>query len=317
MAQWLAKMTGEAVDPARLIITNGAQHALLCAILATCKSGDTLACEQLTYAGLKVVAPTLGIHLLPLAMDRDGIIPEELARACAANSIRGLVCVPNLQNPTTITMPAERRERIAHIARSNNIVVIEDDVYGALAQNGLPALRTFYPEGVLTLTGISKSLGPGLRVGAVIAAEQYHPGLTNAVRATAWMASPIDVSVVVEMMHTGLADDIVARNQDELKKRALIVSDALAMLGCHVDSRSPHAWLELPEPWTKEQFLTWLASAHIQALPSDTFVVGREFVSHAVRLSLTCLKDRSELQDAVRRIAIALQNGPAQSMLMA
>ena len=56
-----------------------------------------------------------------LTMDGDGLDPEAFAEACARLKPKALYLTPVLQNPTTITMPAQRREEIAGIARRHGV----------------------------------------------------------------------------------------------------------------------------------------------------------------------------------------------------
>ena len=45
--------------------------------------------------------------------------------------------IPNFQNPTGLTYTAENREQVREVlARSRNIVVVEDDPYGELRFEG-------------------------------------------------------------------------------------------------------------------------------------------------------------------------------------
>ena len=55
MAEWLAAM-GTPASPDRIVLTTGAQHALLIALAVTTKPGDTVLAEELTYSGMKDLA---------------------------------------------------------------------------------------------------------------------------------------------------------------------------------------------------------------------------------------------------------------------
>ncbi|MGQ3505064.1 aminotransferase class I/II-fold pyridoxal phosphate-dependent enzyme, partial [Enterococcus faecalis] len=65
----------------RLLLTNGAQHAIMIALGLICRPGDALLVESVTYAGAKAAARLLGLRLVGLEMDGEGIRSAALAAA--------------------------------------------------------------------------------------------------------------------------------------------------------------------------------------------------------------------------------------------
>src|SRR4029079_11218132 len=98
------------------------------------------------YPGVKVVSSLLGLRLHGLPIDQDGLLPQALAAVCAAEQPRVLICVPNLHNPTNAILSTERRREIARIAAKHDLIVIEDDVYGALLDQRLPLIAQSAPD---------------------------------------------------------------------------------------------------------------------------------------------------------------------------
>src|SRR5258706_10308763 len=163
-AAWLSR-AGLAVDPERVIVTAGGQHAMSIAFAALARPGDLVLAEQCTYPGMKAVAGLLQLRLQGVAIDRDGLVPEAFEAACRAGPARALYCTPNLQNPTGSVMPVERRRAIAAIAESHGVAIVEDDAYGFLDAGLPPPLASFAPTVGHYLSSLSKSLAPGLRLG--------------------------------------------------------------------------------------------------------------------------------------------------------
>ena len=114
-ARWIAK-AGLDVSPDNLVVTNGAQHGLLVALSAVARPGDVVATEEFTYTGMRALADMLGVRLVPVAMDEDGIMPEALEEVCQSGTVRAVYTTPTIQNPTNAVMPLARRQRIAEIA---------------------------------------------------------------------------------------------------------------------------------------------------------------------------------------------------------
>jgi 2-aminoadipate transaminase len=83
-----------------------------------------------------------------------------------------VISSPTYQNPTGRTLPVERRKKIAQIAAKYETLILEDDPYRDLRYEGeaLPAIRSFDESGyVIYLSSFSKTISPGLRVGAILA----------------------------------------------------------------------------------------------------------------------------------------------------
>jgi hypothetical protein len=140
-----------------------------------------------------------------------------------------LCCTPNLHNPTTATIPLERREAIAAIARDHDVVIVEDDAYGKLAGNGLAPLAALAPERTYHIASLSKSLAPALRVAYVACPDARSAArLTGAIRATTSMASPLGAAIATRWIETGLADQTLAAIRTEAEARRAI---ALRLLG--------------------------------------------------------------------------------------
>ncbi|WP_406541117.1 aminotransferase class I/II-fold pyridoxal phosphate-dependent enzyme [Clostridium ljungdahlii] len=80
--------------------------------------------------------------------------------------------IPDFQNPTGRTMSLERRKKLVEIANKFDIVIIEDNPYGAIrfAGEDLPPVKHFDTEGrVIYLSTFSKIFAPGLRLGWICA----------------------------------------------------------------------------------------------------------------------------------------------------
>src|SRR5688572_6458379 len=133
-AAWIGRRT----DPSRVLVTAGTQHALLLALSATARAGETILCESVTYHGAKAAAALLGIRLEGVAMDRHGVLPDALEKAARGRSAKVLYTIPSLQNPTGSVMPEKRRREIAAIAEKHGLTIIEDDVCGFLLEQTPP-----------------------------------------------------------------------------------------------------------------------------------------------------------------------------------
>ncbi|MBD3661014.1 MAG: PLP-dependent aminotransferase family protein [Arenibacter algicola] len=162
-AAWLSRRPGLPNDPSRVVLCAGAQHAVMVALMATTRPGDTVAVESLTWPGVKAVADMLRLTLVPVTLDADGLRPGALKRVAARHRIAALYCMPDLQNPTSAVMPEKHREKIAELARQFDFAVIEDDAYGFLTDQQFPPLAALAPERTCYVRSTSKPMLPALR----------------------------------------------------------------------------------------------------------------------------------------------------------
>ncbi|PIA12934.1 PLP-dependent transferase, partial [Coemansia reversa NRRL 1564] len=158
-----------------------------------CQPGDSIIVEQWSFPGALSNLSTSGVKPVAVAMDSEGMLPEELDSVCTSwtgeRPLRAMYIVPTGQNPTGATMSLARRNAIYTVAQKHNLAIIEDDPYyflqlGPLAteqgnmynqpQSGkqelVPSLLSLDVDGrVIRLDSFSKILAPNLRCGWITA----------------------------------------------------------------------------------------------------------------------------------------------------
>src|SRR5205085_5145886 len=154
-------------DADQVAIVAGSQHGLHTTLSLLLRPGDRIAAPAFTYPGFLAAARRLGAEIVPLAMDADGILPDALERAAQTAALKAVYLVPTNDNPTTATLPLERRKEIARIALRYGFAIVEDDAYGRLPANPIPPVAAFAPKQTWHIASISKLISPALRVGFV------------------------------------------------------------------------------------------------------------------------------------------------------
>ncbi|WP_313049263.1 aminotransferase-like domain-containing protein, partial [Pseudomonas soli] len=130
-ARWLGNR-GLDLAPEDVLLCGGAQQALTLVLQSLCQAGEPVMVEALTAPGIKAACRQLRLPVHGVALDEQGLLPEELDRVVRASGARVLVTTPTLHNPTAACMGEARRLALAQVARRHQLLVIEDDVYGAL-----------------------------------------------------------------------------------------------------------------------------------------------------------------------------------------
>jgi DNA-binding transcriptional MocR family regulator len=307
MAAWLGHL-GIPARPERVVLTAGAQHAMQTAMSAVVKPGDTLLVEELTYAGMKNLAQHMHFKVRGVAMDGEGLRPDALDAACRSSRSRVLYCMPRLQNPTSAGMSDKRLRQIAAVAQRYRLTVVEDDTYGFHAPER-SCLMTLIPEQTIFVTGLSKSLFPGLRLGCAVAPPALLERITTAVWATTIMPSPIGADLLCGWIEDGTAARIAAWKRHETTARQVMARRILEGERLQTQSWSPHIWLHLPNGWTSASFVAAARTRGVLLNSSAEFAAG-EVEPRGVRLCLGTPRTRPGLEQALTRIAHALAERP-------
>ncbi|MCQ0988187.1 aminotransferase-like domain-containing protein [Jiella marina] len=306
-SSWLS-MRGMVPKLERIVVTPGA-HPTMTAILAVLtEPGDTVLCERITYPGLRAIARLLRLELVGLEMDQDGILPDALERAIDAHRPKALYVNPTLQNPTTITMPTERRLAVAEVLHRHGLQTIEDDAYGFIPPKAPAPLAVSAPELIWHIGGLAKCIGAGLRLAYTVTPRGKDAfDLTQALRAFSGMASPISMALATQWIEDGTADGIRRFIRAESEKRQEIAAETLSGLSYAAREHAFNIWLRLPEGAGRADLMGRMAGRRIGIMPSDVFTVSGP-PAERVRVCLGGSITRDELRADLMFMAHALQS---------
>ena len=314
-ANWLSENRELHVSPNRINLCNGAQQALAMAFRMLRPQGGSVLTEAATFPGALTLAERFGIRLVGLAMDDEGLCPSALEaqmRLDRGGAHRPLVFVtPTLQNPTSRTMSAQRRMEIVQICQKFDADIIEDDVYGALYGQKVPALAELAPDRVFFITSFSKILSPGLRIGMLVCPETYIDEVSREIRATTWCASPIACLVTSEYLVNGTAKAALKTLRYEATLRNSI---ATKWLGTHIKAHlapSFHVWIEMPAV-ESERLTREALESGIRITPPSSCIVDPRYAC-GVRVCLGAAKDHVELDYSLKKLSELIGKYEAQT----
>ncbi|WP_284948164.1 PLP-dependent aminotransferase family protein [Acidisoma cladoniae] len=307
-AQWLARTMGR-VDPQRLLICPGAQSGMLVVLTSLARAGDVVATERFAYPGLRAMAAQLGITLVGVAMDEEGMLPEDLDRVCHESRPRLIVCTPTIQNPTTATMSVARRQAVVEIARAHAVPILEDDAYGLFPTACLPALATFGPDIVFHLATLAKTLSPGLRVAyLVVPSGTQVDRLTAALRGTVQTGSALLITLVTGWIRSGEAEALFLAIRREAVVRQALAASILTEEQAQAHPEGLHLWLPLPPHWDSAEFAAYARRQGLALVPESAFTVeGAQPGLGHVRIALGAAEDRDALATALNAVAGAIR----------
>lgn len=299
-------------DPDRVVLTAGAQHAIVSALATVTTPGDVVVAESMSYPGLRTAADHVGVRLVGLPMDGEGLVPDALAAACGRLRPRALYCTPTLQNPTGAVLSAPRRSEIAAVAARHGVVVIEDDTYGFLAPDAPPPLTAdLGPLGVYVTT-LSKSVLAGLRIGYLVTEPQLATRIASTVMSTVWMAPPAMARLATRLIETGTATAVADWKRAEGRRRLALAHATLPTLAPPGAESSLHCWLPLPPPWRGVAYTAASLARGVLVTSGEEFAVDwGQAVPQGVRLCIGTPADTVGLRSALQALRSVLDGPPA------
>jgi DNA-binding transcriptional MocR family regulator len=314
-ARWLRSRLPQ-LEGDRLLVAPGTQAVLMALLLTLAKPGDTVLAEALTYPGLKAAAEVARVRLAGVAMDGEGVLPAALERACRETTAKLVVLTPTMHYPTTATMAADRRARIAAIIARRGLTLIEDDPYFFLDPAAVP-LATLIPERTYLSASLSKCLTPGLRTSLLVAPDAAAAErLAATLRATLQMPAPLMTAVAMRWLQNGTADRIIAAVRSEAEARQALCREVLGPGGYAAQRGSPHIWLRAPHDWSSERFSSVLRSRGLGVVAGEAFAVSPG-AAPAIRAALGGVRTRGELRTALEilRAAVAERAGEPEPVV--
>lgn len=306
-ALWLRDRLGD-VGSSRIAVAAGAQAALFALCTLLLRPGETLAAAAMTYPGLKAVAMQCRLTLAAVEIDGDGIIPESFAELCDRAAPQALYVVSSIDNPTTATLPLQRRQALIEIARRYAVRIIEDDPYAPLLAEPVASIAALAPEITWHLATLSKSATPALRVAHVVAPDPAQAlELAGVLRATTLMAPPLMTALASRWIADGSLAAIVTAIREENRRRQALAATILDPAMVAMNPQGPHLWMRLPEPWQADDFARRAAGSGIAIVPGSAFAIAPPRIE-AVRLSLGAVLADDTLREALRRLSAFMAN---------
>ncbi|MBP5123871.1 PLP-dependent aminotransferase family protein [Pseudomonas protegens] len=269
----------------QVLIVNGAQQGLAVSLLALLQPGDILAVDALTYPGLKTLAQVHRLDLEALPQHNGQMDLDALQALCRRRPVRALYCMPTLHNPLGTVMPLAERRRLAQLAREHDLLLIEDGAYAFLAEPAPSPLQTLAPERTLYISGLSKSVASGLRLGFIVAPLEMIPALERAIRVSTWSTPSLTVTLGCRWIESGLVDSLEEQKRNDARSRQQLARRVLKGCDYQAYGSSYFLWLKLPEGRRADAVVAALEHQGVTVTSAEPFATTAH-VPQALRLAL-------------------------------
>ena len=267
-----------------VMVTTGSEQAIDLVGKAFVNPGDTVLVEEPTYLCALDVFRSYGANFVSVPMDEDGMKMDALEEALKAHPETALVyTVPNFQNPTGQTMPAERRKKFAELAAKYDVPVLEDNPYGDIRFAGehVPSVKSFDHAGkVFYMSTFSKILAPGFRLGWLVADPKVIEKLTVLKQSADLHTDNLVQYVVTEFFKENDVDAHVKEISDLYGKRKQLMIDGIKKyFPKDVKYTDPEGgmflWVEVPGVTDTVELFKQCLEHNVAFVPGDPFFAGK------------------------------------------
>jgi GntR family transcriptional regulator/MocR family aminotransferase len=290
--------------PDEILITTGARNGLYLVSQLLADRSVTAAIEEPGNSEMRYLLRQSGARVRAQPVDAEGLVVDDVLNDC------DLVYVtPSHQIPTAVVMSPERRGALLAAASKNDLLIVEDDYECEInyLDHPQPALRSMDDTGrVIYVAGFSKVLGPGLRLGFIVANARFidharalrraitnHPPLNNQ-RAAAFFLS------------LGHYDSLMSRLGRLLRERRAALHDALNWMRGVPMEISPEVggttyWVRTPDDFDVDKLIRAAAKRGILIEPVRHYYANEEHAENCFRMGITSI-DVERIRPGVTRL---------------
>ncbi|EPD3399658.1 aminotransferase-like domain-containing protein [Klebsiella variicola] len=272
-------------DAENVLIVNGAQHGLAVTVMGLLRPGDVVAVDALTYSGFKVLAALYHLELAAIPCRSEGPDLQALHTLCQQRRVRAVYTMPTLHNPLGWVLNTGQRQALADLARQHDLLIIEDAAYARLVSRPPPPVISYAPERTVYVTGFSKNIATGLRVGVVISPPRYRPEIERAIRATTWNTPTLISSLICAWIEDGTVARFEMQKRQDARQRQQVAREVLCGLPVVSHPDSYFVWLPLGEESRADRLANALMERRISVSTAEPFCVSAT-IPQALRIAL-------------------------------
>ncbi len=278
---------GQALSPEDIVVTCGCTEALVLALKAVSRPGDTIAIESPTYFGFLQVLQALDLRALELPTDAgSGVDLEALEKALDATPVTACLFASSFNNPLGCTMSDERKQAVLELLAERGIPLIEDDIYGDIyfGEERPKPFMALDPRGAtIYCSSFSKTIAPGYRVGWIVTGRHMAKVLDG--KSALTMCGPaLQQAAMAEFLATGGYDSHLRRVRRTFREnidRMIRTIDRAFPRGTRV-SRPEGGfvlWLSLPKPLASRELFEAALKKGICFVPGDVFSASNRYAN--------------------------------------
>lgn len=295
----------------RVLIVSGSQEAF--DLIGRCLTdrGDNVAADDPGSRGFRRALAGHGCSILPWQAPNweSGALEHLILRY----EPRFLYTNPTFHNPTGRSMPQETREELVELSQRYRMPIVEDIAFVDLALKPAPTrtLAQLDPSVVIQVGTFSPTLGPGLRLGFVIAPPAFVNQLAWEKERSSSFTSGIGQYVVGEFLRSGMYEQHLDRLRHEHQSRlhSLLASIQRRLTPADVKFTAPGGglflWMRLVRGISAEELRRVACELGVDFTPGSELSGSAQDLPY-IRLCFTAVCP-SQIDEGVRRLALAIK----------
>jgi len=312
----LSAERGIDITSEEILITSGSGQAIELINEILLDEGDTVIVESFTFSGALSYLRRRGVNFVGVDLDENGIRMDQLENILADLKGKGIrpkyiYTIPTLQNPTGTVMTMERRHRLLDLSEEYGVPIFEDECYADLIFEGEyeKAIKGLDDSNrVLHIGSFSKSLGPGLRLGYVVASWDVMSRLIS--RKTDAGTGVMDQMIVGDYFSKHY-DEHIQDMRGALKRKCNVLSAALREhFGPLVDFEEPrggmYLWVKLPPGIDSRDLVQTALGEGIAYNPGPDWSANPDAAANYIRLCFA-LPSEQEIWEGIEKLAKVFQ----------
>ena len=296
----------------QIFLTSGAQQGMDLLTRLLVEPGQPVMMEWAVYDGIQFAARSRNPEILTVPADpAEGIDVDEV-ESLLARGVRPayIYVIPDGHNPLGATLSLEARQRLAGLARSHRVPILEDDAYGFLyyGEAPLPPLRAFEEEWVFYLGSFSKTLAPSLRAGWIVVPARLTAQLSPLKHAVDLDTPSFSHRMIAAYLEAGhLPAHLEMLRREYRRRRDAMLAALTTHFPPEVRWNQPASgmfvWAELPPGFDAAELLRLAVERESVAFsPGVTFCAGDQpRGSRCLRLCFTS-QPPERIEEAIRRL---------------
>jgi 2-aminoadipate transaminase len=281
-------------SPDEILITSGSMQGLDLINSLLLAKGDTVLIEQETYGGALTKLNKLGVNVVGIPLDDEGLRLDALEEKLAELKKKGVTpkyiyTIPTVQNPTGAIMGEKRRADLIALAARYGVMIFEDECYSDLIWSGKRPKSLFAMangEGVIHIGSFSKSIAPALRVGYIVAKWDILGRILGLKQDAG--SGALEQMVLAEFCKLHFADHVPKLNK-VLAAKLQTLREALAeQFGTAAEFGDPeggiYLWIKLPDEVDTTKLAQAALAAGVSLNPGQEWSTNKAYARSRLRL---------------------------------
>ncbi|MPY55521.1 aminotransferase class I/II-fold pyridoxal phosphate-dependent enzyme [Streptomyces acidicola] len=298
-----ADLDTDSVPDGPVTVTSGSLDAIERVLAAHLKPGDTVAIEDPGWGSVLDLAPALGLRTIPVGVDDEGPLPDDVRRALEAGA-RVLIVTDRAQNPTGAAVTATRARALRSVLADHpGTLLIEDDHGHRIVDQPLHPLAGVTRHWAF-VRSVAKAYGPDLRLAVLTGDAVTVDRVRGRQRLGPGWVSRLVQRAVVRLWADGAVDARAVAGAYGRRRDALI--GALADRGVAARGHSGmNVWVPVPD---ETGAVARLLHAGWAVAPGARF---RLSAPPGIRITVSTLTE-DEIAPVADAVASAIRPAPAR-----